>query len=98
MVYALLNAGKQEKNVRIALILMVSGLLFDFLAEVVWTTYEIVFHQQPFPSLADGLYLMYYPLFALGIMFLPADRLSARERNKIIIDIVIIMMAAVLIF
>ena len=37
IVYALLNAGKQEKNVRIAFILMVSGLLFDFLAEVVWT-------------------------------------------------------------
>jgi PAS domain S-box-containing protein len=98
MVYALLSAGKQEKNVRIALILMVSGLLFDVLAEVVWTTFEIVLHQQPFPSLADGFYLIYYPLFALGIMFLPADRLSDRERNKIIIDIVIIMMAAVLIF
>ena len=98
IVYALLNAGKQEKNVRIALILMGSGLIFDFLAEVVWATYEIVLHQQPFPSLADGFYLMYYPLFALGIMFLPADRLSARERNKIIIDIVIIMMAAALIF
>jgi hypothetical protein len=41
---------------------------------------------------------MFYPLFTLGIMFLPADRLSARERNKIIIDIVIILAAAVLIF
>ena len=98
MVYALLNAGKQEKNVRIALILMVSGLLFNVLAEIVWTILDVVLHEQPFPSLADGFYLMYYPLFTLGIMFLPADRLSARERNKIIIDIVIILAAAVLIF
>jgi PAS domain S-box-containing protein len=41
---------------------------------------------------------MFYPLFTLGIMFLPADRLSIRERNKIIIDIIIIMTAAGLIF
>jgi PAS domain S-box-containing protein len=98
LIYALLNAGKQEKNVRLALTLMASGMLFNVLAEIVWTTLDVVLHQQPFPSLADGFYLMYYPLFTLGVMFLPADRLSSRERNRIIIDIVIIIGAAILIF
>lgn len=98
LIYALQNSGKQEKNIRLAFALMALGLIFDFLAEVAWTTSEVVLHEQPFPSFADALYLMYYPLFALGVMFLPADRLSKREQNKIIIDIVIIMAAATLIF
>ena len=98
LIYAFLNSDKQEKKIRIALILMASGMLFNVLAETVWTILEVGLHQQPFPSLADGFYLMFYPLFTIGIMFLPADRLSIRERHKIIIDIVIIMMAAVLIF
>lgn len=98
LIYALLSSGKQEKNIRLAFALMGLGLIFDFLAEIAWTTFEVVLHEQPFPSFADALYLMYYPLFALGVMFLPADRLSKREQNKIIIDIVIIMGAATLIF
>lgn len=98
LIYALLNSGKQEKNIRLAFAFMALGMIFDFLAEITWTTFEVVLHEQPFPSFADAFYLMYYPLFALGVMFLPADRLSKREQNKIIIDIIIIMMAAILIF
>jgi signal transduction histidine kinase len=98
LIYALLNAGKEEKSVRLAFALMASGLMFNVLAEIIWTTLDIVLHGQPFPSLADGFYLIYYPLFTLGVMFLPADRLSPRERNKMIIDIIIIIASAVLIF
>ena len=98
LIYALLNADKQEKKVRLAFALMASGMLCYTLAETTWAILEIGLHQQPFPSLADGFYLMYYPLFAIGIMFLPLDQASFRERVKIIIDIIIIMVAAALVF
>ncbi len=98
LIYALLSSGKQERNIRLAFAFMALGMIFNFLAEVTWTVFEVVLYEQTFPSLADVFYLMYYPLFALGVMFLPADRLSKREQNKIIIDIVIIMVAAILIF
>jgi PAS domain S-box-containing protein len=98
LIYALLNADKQEKKVRLALALMASGMLCYILAEIIWAILEIGLHQQPFPSLADGLYLMFYPLFTIGLMFLPSDQFSSRERLKIIIDIIIIMLAAALIF
>ena len=58
LIYACLNSDEQEKNIRIALILMASGMLFNVLAETAWTTLEVGLHQQPFPSLADGFYLM----------------------------------------
>lgn len=98
LIYALLNADKKEKNIRVALALMASGMLCYILAEVTWAILEIGLRQQPFPSLADGLYLMFYPLFIIGLMFLPTDQVSTREKLKIIIDIIIIMMAAALIF
>ena len=98
LIYALLNVDKQEKKVRLALALMASGMLCYTLAETTWAILEIGLHQQPFPSLADGFYLMFYPLFAIGIMFLPLDQVSFRERVKIIIDIIIIMIAAALLF
>ena len=66
LIYALFNAGKQEKNVRLALTLMASGMLFNVLAEIVWMTLDIVLHQQPFPSLADGFYLNVLPPVHVG--------------------------------
>ena len=98
LIYALLNANKQEKRVRLALALMASGMLSYTLAETTWAILEIGLHQQPFPSLADVFYLMFYPLFAIGIIFLPSDQASLRERVKIIIDIIIIMISGALIF
>lgn len=98
LIYALLIADKQEKKVRLALALMASGMLCYTLAEITWAILEIGLHQQPFPSLADGFYLMFYPLFAFGIVFLPPDQFSLRERVKIIIDTIIIMLAATLVF
>jgi hypothetical protein len=89
LIYALLNADEQEKKVRLALALMASGMLCYTLAETTWAILEIGLHQQPFPSLADVFYLMFYPLFAVGIMFLPSDQVSFRERLKIIINIII---------
>ena len=98
LIYALLNANKQEKRVRLALALMASGMLSYTLAETTWAILEIGLHQQPFPSLADVFYLMFYPLFAIGIIFLPSDQAPLRERVKIIIDIIIIMISGALIF
>ena len=79
LVYTQIN---RRKELDIALILMASGMLFNVLAEIVWTILDVVLHQQPFPSLADGFYLMYYPLFTMGIMFLPSDRLSQSGKGE----------------
>lgn len=98
LIYAFLNADKQGKKIRLALALMASGMFCYLLAETIWAILKVGLQQRPFPSLADGLYLMFYPLFTVGIMYLPSDQVSTREKLKIIIDIIIIMTTAALIF
>ena len=66
--------------------------------DVTWSILETGLGRDPFPSLADGFYLIYYPLFLLGILLLPVKRLSRSDWFKAIIDMCIVMLAAVLVF
>jgi len=68
------------------------------LADVTWMVYEVILLQEPFPSLADVFYLAYYPLFFLGIFYLPAKPLKRDEWIKMGLDTSIIMLAAFLVF
>ena len=56
-----------------------------FIAETTWTVYELVFHQDPFPSPADAFYLIGYPfLFLFSIYYLkPFKKIIS---NKMIIS------------
>ncbi len=74
------------------------AMIFNTFGEGSWAVIEIVFHQFPFPSVADFGYLMFYPLFAAGILLLPEVPLSPRERLKILLDAAIVIVSAALIF
>ena len=63
-----------------------------------WLIIETVMHQSPFPSLADAGFLGFYPLFALGILILPKEPLTSREKLKVILDTGIVMIASAIIF
>ncbi len=47
--------------------------------DVLWTVYEDVLHEDPFPSLADVLYLCAYPLFVAGLFLLLRGRTRGRD-------------------
>jgi diguanylate cyclase (GGDEF)-like protein len=47
--------------------------------DVLWTVYEDVLHDDPFPSLADVIYLAAYPLFAAGLFLLVRGRTRGRD-------------------
>src|SRR5438445_6056651 len=36
--------------------------------DIIWCVLEVGFGQSPFPSIADGFYLSYYPLLAAGLL------------------------------
>lgn len=57
---------------------------------------ELKWQVKPFPSIADGFYLLFYPLFQAGIVLLPARRLTTAERWKIALDMGIVLLAATL--
>jgi diguanylate cyclase (GGDEF)-like protein/PAS domain S-box-containing protein len=76
--------------------ILAMAYLFYTLGDLSWMFLESVLHIEPFPSIADGFYLLYYPFFLLGILILPAVYRSLRERISIWLEIAIIMISAIL--
>jgi diguanylate cyclase (GGDEF)-like protein len=61
-----------------------------------WALLELGLGLDPFPSAADGFYLLYYPLFFAGILLFPSRRLERLDRYQSLLDIGGIMIAATL--
>ncbi len=78
--------------------LLSAGMLSFALGDAFWTYLELFLHQNPATSIADVFYLLYYPVFAAGILLLPAASLTRGERIKLLLDIGIIMISAILVF
>lgn len=74
------------------------ALLFLAAGDITWGILEVVLEQEPFPSLADLFYLAYYPFFLTGAFLLTDKETTAGERINKVIDISIVMIAAILIF
>ncbi len=64
------------------------GIAFAFYsaAEMVYGYLSIVTQHNPTPSLADPLYLSFYPLMAIGLILLPQIPLNRAERLRAIIN------------
>ncbi|NTV27944.1 MAG: hypothetical protein HGA93_04620 [Methanothrix sp.] len=96
--YLLHAARHQEGGSRWAWTVLAVAMIFEAFGEASWAIIENVLHQNPFPSVADVGYLMFYPLFAAGILLLPEVPLLPRERLKIIMDAAIVVVSAALVF
>ncbi|MFZ2472932.1 MAG: ATP-binding protein [Methanothrix sp.] len=88
------SAGRARK----AWITIAAAMLFNTLGDLSWSVVEVILHQNPFPSVADIGYLMFYPLFALGIFFLPEEPLSPRDKIKILLDSAIVIVSVTFVF
>ncbi|MGJ7028047.1 MULTISPECIES: hypothetical protein [Methanothermobacter] len=71
-----------------ALILLTSAQFFSFLGDLTWTIIESILRQNPYPSIADLFYLLYYPLFAAGIFLIPIKRQVERIRTAVDLSII----------
>jgi len=85
-------------RIRKAGMVFAAAMLFNTLGDISWSIMEVILHQEPFPSVADIGYLMFYPLFALGIFLLPDAPLSSREKIKILLDAAIVIVSVALVF
>ncbi|HLI57534.1 MAG TPA: EAL domain-containing protein [Actinomycetota bacterium] len=66
-----------------------AGCLSWGLGQAVWTEYEVFLHRQPFPSIADPLYLGFVPLAAVAIASLVRTRSVAWDRARLVLDALI---------
>lgn len=93
----ILAAARSVGRMRTAWGLMAAAMFSATLAEVTWGVLETSQGTPPFPSLADTFYLMFYPLFTLGILLMPVALQSPGERFTRLLDTAIVMIAASLI-
>ena len=66
--------------------------------DIIWAILELGIHEKVFPSIADFFYLMFYPLFAIGIYYLPRFSITRSEKLKIFLDMGIIIITVGVIF
>jgi signal transduction histidine kinase len=93
---AALIAGPRRLGVprRLPWHLMAAGLLAFAAGDIVFTVDELIRHvETPFPSVADALYLLGYPLIAAGAVAIVRRRSPGRDRGALI-DAVIISLGA----
>ena len=97
---ALVIAAKESSKIskRLAVgwgILAIAQFSFA-LGDILWAIIELGLKKPPFPSVADGAYLLFYPLFLLGIFILPSKRYNLTEWVKRTLDLSIVMIASIL--
>jgi diguanylate cyclase (GGDEF)-like protein len=77
-------------------LLLALAQLMVTLGDTVWAILELGFQITPYPSVADLVYLWFYPLFLAGIILFYARRISLIEWFKRALDTGIVMTAAIL--
>ncbi len=98
MAYAASNFKKSGEQVWLAWVILAAAQFSYAIGDVVWSIIELGQHRLPFPSRADGFYLMFYPLFAAGILLLPKRPMASGDRIKVLLDTGIVMIASILLF
>ncbi|MFN8597351.1 MAG: GAF domain-containing sensor histidine kinase [Anaerolineae bacterium] len=81
-----------DQKVRTAWRLLALGLTLSLLGAV----FEGLVDRGP--SLADGFYLTFYPVFGAGLLFLSGASLSRSDQIKIVLDTAIVMIATFMLF
>ncbi len=89
---------RRSRRLGVAWTVLACAQISFVIADVIWAVIEVGLKTQPFPSIADGFYLIYYPLFLLGIFMLPSRQFSPGELVKSLLDMGIVLIAATLFF
>jgi len=98
LLYAARASLSVGKRVFFAWLMMSLGQLCFVTGDAIWAYIETVQMKDPFPSLADIPNLMTYPMFVIGILFLPSAVISLRERITMALDTSIVIITSVLVF
>lgn len=98
LIYAVKRSRIYGNRIYFAWLFIAFALLLYVVGDTIWAFLELVLHVQPFPSIADILYLLYYLFFIIGLflMFRPLD--SPERIYRTILDALIVVVSASWIF
>ncbi len=83
VVVALVAIRRWRPDRMLPWLLMVAGQALFVAGDLAWNYYEFV-GEEPFPSVADALYLAGYPFMALGLYLLIRRRLAGGDRSGLL--------------
>ena len=89
-------SAARSKRTAMAWGTIASAMLIYSMADITWAILEVGLKVQPFPSIADAFYLAFYPVFLMGVFLLPDKPATASEQITKVLDIGIILLAAIL--
>ncbi len=92
---ALVGAWRYRPDRRLPWILMAAGQGLFVAGDLLWNWYEAI-GEDPFPSMADVLYLAGYPFIALGLLLLIRRRLGDGDRGGLLDAAILTTAAAIL--
>jgi signal transduction histidine kinase len=91
------RCSANARRTQIAWTLLGAGISLVVLGAIVYAILDVL-GLGTLPSIADGFYLMFYPIFGAGLILLAGPSFSRPERVKSLLDIAIVMLAAFLAF
>ena len=96
LIFAAVHTRKISKRLAWGWGILGFGQLSFTLGDIIWAIFELGIKTSPSPSIADVGYLLFYPLFFLGIVTFPTKRISRVEWVKKILEISIVMTSVIL--
>ena len=85
-----------ERRIFLGWALLAGGQALYVLGDTTLVTLQARLGELPFPSLADVFYLLYYLVFATGLLILPTGPLSREERLKTALDMGVVTLSTAL--
>ena len=98
LLYAAQRSKIYGRRASFAWTILFLGQLSFLLGDLIWAVLETGLHQETSATTANIFYLMYYPLFAFGILLIPAIPLTPKKNLTLLLDTGIVMVSAFLVF
>ena len=80
---ALIGIWRNRPDQRLPWILIAAGQALFVAGDLLWNWYEVI-GEDPFPSMADVLYLTGYPIIALGLLLMIRRRVADGDRGGLL--------------
>ena len=94
LVIIVLRKARIDGASRRAWIFILLASVATGLGNAIWAFYELVLHQEPFPSWADAAYLAFYPLMMLGLLSFPIAQRKPADRATFWLDTGVVLIAS----
>jgi len=92
------SSSSTEKHAKMAWGFLMFAVITSLIGNILWAFTSLFYNQNPTTSVSNIFYLLFYPLFLVGILLFPSSNNEPRQRFKRYFDIVIIMFSVSLIF